>query len=98
MALGQRIVSPCHRHVTVAGVVLTSSIETPCGTSALDTTEVAHEIWVPASSELGCESPSEPGLFWLLGAGQLVRSVRRCVRGTRKVFTASALGARLPTR
>src|ERR1700682_2929109 len=54
---GLRIVSLCHRHVTVVGVLLTSILETPCGTYALDTTEVAHEILVPASSDVGVRVP-----------------------------------------
>src|ERR1700737_1150056 len=57
MALGLRIVSPRHRHVAVVGVLLTSFIETPCGTYALDTTEVAHEFWVPGSSDVGVRVP-----------------------------------------
>src|ERR1700694_773978 len=57
MALGLRIVSPRHRHVAVVGVLLTSFIETPCGTYALDATEVSHEFWVPGCSDVGVQVP-----------------------------------------
>jgi hypothetical protein len=89
-------VSPSHCHVAVVRVLLTSFTESPCGTYALDTTEVAPEFWFPVSTDVRVRVPLRTRTV-LAGQGRAGCPVGAEVRtGARKVFTARALGVRLP--